>query len=75
MRRVFGEEKSPWPVNAVVVLTIEQAAPLLSPAYWTSTDETAIRDMWRERRVTLDREFECHIADAGPVRIQGGTAT
>jgi uncharacterized protein len=73
MRRVFGEEKSPWPVHAVIMLAIEDAAPLLSPAYWTSGDETAVREMWKERRATLDRDFESHIADVGPVRVQNNT--
>jgi hypothetical protein len=70
MRRVFGDDKSPWPVNAVIVLAIDEAAPLLSPAYWTSRDETVIREMWKERRAALDREFESHIANAGPVRVR-----
>jgi hypothetical protein len=70
MRRVLGDDNAPWPVHAVILLAIDEAAPLLSPAYWTSDDETAIREMWKERRATLDREFESHVADAGPVRAR-----
>ena len=68
-RRLFGETPSPYPVNAVVLLAVERAAPVLSPAYWRVGDETALREIWRERRVGLDREFEAHIAQVGPVRV------
>jgi hypothetical protein len=69
MRRVFGEAAS-MPVTAVVLLEVERAAPLLSPAYWRDTDETAIRETWRARREALDREFEAHVARVGPVRVE-----
>jgi uncharacterized protein len=68
-RRVYGEAPPPQPVAAVVLLTIERAAPLFSPAYWRVTDETALREIWRERRAALDREFEAHLARVGPVRV------
>ena len=70
-RRVFGEEGSTYPVTAVVLIAIDRAAPLLSPAYWQVGDETAIRTMWRERRAALDREFELHLARVGPVTRKG----
>ena len=70
-RRVFGEEGSTYPVTAVVLIAIERAAPLLSPAYWQVGDETAIRTMWRERRAALDREFETHLERVGPVERKG----
>jgi len=44
-------------------------APLLSPAYWRGSDETALRQIWRERRAALDREFETCLALVGPVRF------
>jgi len=68
-RRVFGETGPSMPVTAVVLLTIERSAPLLSPAYWQVADETALRAMWRKRREALDREFEAHLERVGPVRI------
>jgi hypothetical protein len=57
-------------VAAVVLLAIERAAPLLSPAYWRVPDETALREIWRERREELDREFEAYLARVGPVRVK-----
>jgi uncharacterized protein len=69
MRRVFVDEKSPWPVAAVILLALEEAAPVLSPAYWTMSDESAIRETWKARRMELDEEFESHIAAVGPVRV------
>jgi predicted pyridoxine 5'-phosphate oxidase superfamily flavin-nucleotide-binding protein len=68
-RRLFSETPPPYPVTAVVLLTVERAAPVLSPAYWRVGDETAMREMWRERRAALEREFESHIANVGPVRV------
>jgi hypothetical protein len=69
VRRVYGGAPPAAAPHAVVVLAVERAAPLLSPAYWRGTDETAIRALWRERRAALDREFEAHLAQVGPVRV------
>lgn len=69
-RRVYGEKPPTSPVAAVVLLAIERAAPLLSPAYWRVPDETALREIWRERREDLDREFEAYLARVGPVRVK-----
>lgn len=68
VRRTYGAAPPAAAPNAVIVLTVERAAPLLSPAYWRGTDETAIRALWRERRAALDREFEAYLAQVGPVR-------
>jgi len=70
MRRVFGDASPTYAVAAVVLLAIERAAPVLSPAYWRIADETALREVWRERRQALDREFEAHLARVGPVRVE-----
>jgi hypothetical protein len=51
------------------VIEAAHAAPVLSPAYWRIADETAVREIWRERREALDREFEAHLARVGPVRV------
>jgi hypothetical protein len=70
IRRLYGDAAPTYPVNAVVLLSVERAAPLLSPAYWRVGDEMAIRESWRARRDELDREFEAHIARVGPVRVE-----
>jgi predicted pyridoxine 5'-phosphate oxidase superfamily flavin-nucleotide-binding protein len=64
-----------YPVTSVVVLAVEAAAPLLSPAYWRVSDETALREIWRARREELDREFEAHVALVGPVRVDASVAS
>jgi uncharacterized protein len=69
VRRVYGAVLPGTPPAAVVLLAVERAAPLLSPAYWRGSDETAIRVLWRERRAALDREFEAYLARVGPVRV------
>jgi methionine--tRNA ligase beta chain len=65
MRRVFEEEKADYPVEAVVLLAVEQAAPLLSPGYLHIKEEHAMRALWRVRRGELDREFDAYLAGAG----------
>jgi hypothetical protein len=69
MRRVFGDASPTYAVASVVRLAVEHAAPVLSPAYWRITDETALREIWRTRREALDREFEAHLARVGPIRV------
>jgi len=69
VQKIYGAESAPVPPTAVIVLVIERAAPLLSPAYWRGTDETTIRSRWRERRAALDREFEEYLAQVGPVQV------
>ena len=69
MRRLYGDGPAEWTPPAVVLLAVERAAPLLSPAYWRMTDELAIRDMWRPRREELDEAFEAHVTRVGPVRV------
>jgi hypothetical protein len=56
------------------LLAVDRAAPLLSPAYWRGIDETALRALWRERRVALDQEFEAYLAGVGPVQIDAPIA-
>jgi predicted pyridoxine 5'-phosphate oxidase superfamily flavin-nucleotide-binding protein len=74
VRRVYGDATPFSRPFAVVLLAVERAAPVLSPAYWRGLDENAIRAQWRERRAALDREFEAYLAQVGPVRVteQGG---
>ena len=69
VRRVFGAAPPTYPVSAVVLLAVERASPLLSPAYWRVADEAELREQWRARRAALDREFEAYLARVGPVRV------
>jgi len=69
VRQVYDGTPPTAAPSAVVLLAVERAAPLLSPAYWRGTDETALRQLWRERRAALDREFEAYLAQVGPVRV------
>src|SRR5919201_6202416 len=75
VRRVYGEAGPSAPVTAVVLIAVQRAAPLLSPAYWHVADEITLRAIWRQRREALDREFEAHLARVGPVRIEPAGAS
>ena len=70
VRIVVGEERARYPVACVVMLTVERAAPLISPGYWHVADETAMRANWRERRMALDLEFEDHLKVQGAFRVE-----
>jgi len=65
-RRVFAEEGTEYPVDAVVLVRVEAAHPLVSPGYLHVAGERAMRDAWRERRAALDRDFETHLASTPP---------
>lgn len=69
VRRVYGDAPPASAPAAVVILSVEQAAPLLSPAYWRGLDETSLRAQWRELRAQLDAEFEAYLAQVEPVRV------
>lgn len=69
-RRVFAEEGATYPVEAVVLISVERAEPLISPGYWTVTDEAAMRAMWHQRRATLDLEFEAFLAKRTPYQVK-----
>jgi predicted pyridoxine 5'-phosphate oxidase superfamily flavin-nucleotide-binding protein len=69
-RRVFAEEGATYPVETVVLIAVERAQPLISPGYWTVTDETAMRGLWLERRRTLDLEFEAYLAARPPFQVK-----
>jgi len=73
VRRVYGDTTPASPPASAVMLEVERAAPVLSPAYWRGLDEHEIRAQWRERRAALDREFEEYVERVGPVKIiEGG---
>jgi len=67
---VMADEKS-YAVTSVIVLDVEQAAPLLSPGYWKIGDEREMRALWRQRRAELDREFEAHLEKQGFLKVEG----
>jgi hypothetical protein len=63
---VLGEEGVDYEVASVVFLEIEHAAPLLSPGYRHVASEKEMRAAWRQRRETLDREFDDYLATKNP---------
>lgn len=67
---VLAEEGTDYPVAGVILLEVEQAAPLLSPGYWHVADESGMRSWWRERRQALDAEFEEHVTAQGAFRVE-----
>ena len=69
IERIYGDATPGAAPATVVVLTVERAAPILSPAYWRGLDETTLRAQWRERRAALDAEFETYLAQIEPVRL------
>ena len=60
--RVFGEEGTPYPVHAVVLIAVERAEPVVSPGYMHIESEPEMRQSWRGRRAALDEAFEAHVA-------------
>jgi predicted pyridoxine 5'-phosphate oxidase superfamily flavin-nucleotide-binding protein len=69
--RVFKQDGVTYPVEAVVVVSVERASALVSPGYWHVADETEIRAGWKARRQQLDAAFEAHIGRRGPWRRDG----
>ena len=69
IQRLGVAEPAPYAVAAVILLSVERAAPLASAGYWHVTDETAMRALWRERRAALDQEFEAYLAQGEPFRV------
>ncbi|MGQ0723354.1 MAG: pyridoxamine 5'-phosphate oxidase family protein [Candidatus Eiseniibacteriota bacterium] len=64
-RRIFAEEGSTYPVEAVLLVEIHEARELVSPGYLHVPDEATMRRLWRERRAALDAEFDSWVATAG----------
>ena len=65
-QQIFAEEATTYPVNAVILIKVDRALPVLSPGYLHTGDELAMRKMWRGRRVLMERQFEAHIERRGP---------
>lgn len=68
--RVFAEGGTTYPVETVVMIAVDRAEPLVSPGYWTVSDEAAMRAVWRERRAALDREFEAFLTSRPVFRVR-----
>ncbi len=76
-RRVLEESRTTYPVEAVILIEVDSARPLVSPGYMHIAREDEMRLMWREARAALDRGFEEHLAaspdfDPGRGLQQGG---
>jgi predicted pyridoxine 5'-phosphate oxidase superfamily flavin-nucleotide-binding protein len=69
--RITREEGSEYPVEAVVLVAVERALPVISPGYDHVADEWQMRVLWQERRRELDAEFEIWIARRGAVKGRG----
>lgn len=61
-----GEFK--YKVNAIVMLKVERAAPLISPGYLHVHDEWEMREIYKRVRPQLDEEFEDNIDEVGPIK-------
>ena len=70
--RIAREEGAEYGVEAVVLIAVERALPLVSPGYEHAVDEWQLRAMWKARRRELDEAFERHIRGRGPWKGFGG---
>ena len=57
-----------YQVNAIVMLKVDKAAPLISPGYLHVHDEWEMREIYKKVRPELDENFEENIEEQGPVR-------
>jgi len=60
-KRIYGEEGAKYPVEGVVLISVERAEPVWSPGYIYINTEEEMRGVWRERRAELDAEFQRHV--------------
>jgi predicted pyridoxine 5'-phosphate oxidase superfamily flavin-nucleotide-binding protein len=51
---IYGERASEYPVLSVVVIRVERAEPVISPAYDLGQTEPEIRARWRAHFAALD---------------------
>jgi predicted pyridoxine 5'-phosphate oxidase superfamily flavin-nucleotide-binding protein len=68
--RLAAEGGPPLKPGTVVLLAVERALPLESPAYAQTPDEWQLRARWSERRRALDAVFEDHLRRMGTWRAQ-----
>ena len=62
LARIAAEGGGGYRVEAVVLVAVERALPVVSPGYAHVPDERAMRAQWRVRRGTLDAEFDAYLA-------------
>ena len=63
-----GDGDFNYQVNAMVMMKVERAAPLISPGYLHVCDEWEMREIYKRKRPELDGEFEENIEGQGPVK-------
>lgn len=68
LTRLAAEERVSYDVAALVLVRLERVLGIASPAYERVADETAMRQLWHERRARLDAQFEHHLTRRGPWR-------
>src|SRR5258705_7697909 len=71
VRRVYGDATPSSRPSAVVLLTVERAAPVLSPAYWRGLHEHDIPAQWRGGRPAADRGVLGVLSGGGPGTVSG----
>lgn len=62
IKRVIAGEGAIYPVTSVVLIEIVRAEAIVSPSYAHLGSEMMMRTAWKERRATLDAEFEKHVS-------------
>lgn len=60
--RIRDDEGVDYPVECVVLITLERVLPVWSPGYQHIETETKMREVWKAKRARLDAEFESHLA-------------
>jgi predicted pyridoxine 5'-phosphate oxidase superfamily flavin-nucleotide-binding protein len=68
LARLAAEERVSYAVQAVVLVRVERVLSIASPAYERVADEAAMRELWRDRRASLETRFEQYLARRGPWR-------
>jgi predicted pyridoxine 5'-phosphate oxidase superfamily flavin-nucleotide-binding protein len=59
----YRERGSRAEIRAIVLIRIEQAAPLISPAYDDGTSESEIRRRWERHYAELHERWREHLGD------------
>lgn len=60
-KRIQSEEVVAYHVQAVILIEMMVALPLMSPRYDYVKSESEMRALWKEKRRRLDEEFEAHL--------------
>jgi predicted pyridoxine 5'-phosphate oxidase superfamily flavin-nucleotide-binding protein len=59
------------PIQSIVIVRVERAAPLISPAYDLGMTEAEIRDRWLDHHTSLHTKARRADADAGTIAPDG----